>query len=705
MIKVSVNRQSAVCHKSATEYITTGQVGQEIIFEFSEAWDGFSKTAVFKGSGVKKDALLVSDRCEIPHECLTVPGDVLTVGVYGVKGDKVTPTIYCIIDRIKAGADPSGEESVGATPELWQQAIYAAGQANQKAQELLDMAARGEFDGEPGPRGFSGVYVGAGEMPDGYNVQIDPEGDAAPFFEEATVRGSKNLCHLGTVTFERGSGYLEIGSTLEAGKTYTLSAEVTSTDTDSATGVCAVYLATSANVMMSNRYTIARGGRASVTFVCPQANISKIVFYASGTTAGSAGDTATFAYIQIEEGSEATYFVPAESVKVLTAIDYVARRKTEDFESALGESMEVLEETVKNVAPLPSKMDNMLRHEAIPAAFASADFENGGINEAGANTSSTARIRTKGFVEVGAYSTLEYDITDGYRLYLVFFDANQKKISNHGWFTGTGSIAIPESANYYRMQIASMGDATELTADDHAAVAIKYGYAAMTASNDIVTKTNWLAIGDSITFGVYSYMSGESSATGVTDGWVRRLANALGYDITVMASRGMGYTAGVTGQDPNGGSVRISLDTLLTRIEALEEDFNLITMAFGINDYATISQATLETIETGLDNAIERLMAKFPTARLVIITPFNSSRQGNTSTNFAYGYAYSGRSLKDIADLIKRKCESYGIECIYASNGFLINNFNISTLLPDNTHPSDYGHTLIAKNMSRYLLN
>ncbi len=191
MIKVSVNRQSAVCHKSATEYITTGQVGQEIIFEFSEAWDGFSKTAVFKGSGVKKDALLVSDRCEIPHECLTVPGDVLMVGVYGVKGDKVTPTIYCIIDRIKAGADPSGEESEGATPELWQQAIDAAGQAidaadqaNEKAQALLDMADRGELDGPPGEtgpqgeQGPQGIQGPKGEKGD--TGEIGPAGPAGP---------------------------------------------------------------------------------------------------------------------------------------------------------------------------------------------------------------------------------------------------------------------------------------------------------------------------------------------------------------------------------------------------------------------------------------------------------------------------------------------------------------------------------------------
>ena len=33
--------------------------------------------------------------------------------------------------------------------------------------------------GDRGEQGQSGVYVGSGEMPDGYNVQIDPNGDDA----------------------------------------------------------------------------------------------------------------------------------------------------------------------------------------------------------------------------------------------------------------------------------------------------------------------------------------------------------------------------------------------------------------------------------------------------------------------------------------------------------------------------------------------
>jgi hypothetical protein len=31
--------------------------------------------------------------------------------------------------------------------------------------------------GPQGPQGVSGVYVGSGDMPEGYNVQIDPDGE------------------------------------------------------------------------------------------------------------------------------------------------------------------------------------------------------------------------------------------------------------------------------------------------------------------------------------------------------------------------------------------------------------------------------------------------------------------------------------------------------------------------------------------------
>ena len=44
--------------------------------------------------------------------------------------------------------------------------------------ELQTKLDNGDFIGPQGPQGVSGVYVGEGEMPAGYNVQIDPSGEA-----------------------------------------------------------------------------------------------------------------------------------------------------------------------------------------------------------------------------------------------------------------------------------------------------------------------------------------------------------------------------------------------------------------------------------------------------------------------------------------------------------------------------------------------
>lgn len=204
--------------------------------------------------------------------------------------------------------------------------------------------------------------------------------------------------------------------------------------------------------------------------------------------------------------------------------------------------------------------------------------------------------------------------------------------------------------------------------------------------------TTWLAIGDSITKGVYS--DGEGTHDG-TYGWVGKLSSALGYIKNNMGVRGMGYIAV--------GGNGITFEQTLQAAEALVDDYNLVTVSLGINDYNT-STITLGALETVIKDSIQRLATKFPNSRLVYITPFNASRRGDASTKYSYNYEYGGRSLKDIADLIQSCCEEYGVECIYASDGFLMNAFNITTLLPDGVHPSITGHDLIAKNMAHLLL-
>lgn len=207
----------------------------------------------------------------------------------------------------------------------------------------------------------------------------------------------------------------------------------------------------------------------------------------------------------------------------------------------------------------------------------------------------------------------------------------------------------------------------------------------------IVQQTNWLAIGDSITKGVYSDSSGTYDGTA---GWTTHLAKTFGYNITKKGIRGMGYIAV--------GGNQITFEQTLQEVEAMTDDFNLVTVALGINDYNT-STVSISSLRTVIRDSIQRITSKFPSARVVYITPFNSNRRGDVSTKYCYNYQFSDRSLKDIADLIKSCCEEYGVECIYATDGFLFNSYNMNVLLPDNTHPSVTGHRLIAKTMAHEL--
>ena len=121
MIQIIVQAQKASCRKSSGEKITTGMVGKKVSFDFSADWDGLVKTAVFEGSGAAKDVVLTGDAAEIPHECLTVPGGMLRVGVFGTDGTVQTPTVYTDIGQIEQGADPSGDTSVDPTLQIWAQ--------------------------------------------------------------------------------------------------------------------------------------------------------------------------------------------------------------------------------------------------------------------------------------------------------------------------------------------------------------------------------------------------------------------------------------------------------------------------------------------------------------------------------------------------------------------------------------------------------
>ena len=107
------------------EPVTSGSVSAcDVRFEFSEGWEGLTKTAVFKAGAAARSVLLDdSGVCSIPWETLQTPWVRLTAGACGTRdGGVVLPTVWADLGVIQAGAAPGGNVRP-PTPELWEQAL------------------------------------------------------------------------------------------------------------------------------------------------------------------------------------------------------------------------------------------------------------------------------------------------------------------------------------------------------------------------------------------------------------------------------------------------------------------------------------------------------------------------------------------------------------------------------------------------------
>ena len=125
-IKITVIGTQA--YPISTPVLTAGTVGQSVEFIFDEAWEGLSRTAVFRAGGMTKDVVGIGTDCTVPWEVMEKTGCCLHIGVYGTNADgtKVIPTVWAKLDPILPGADPSGDESADPTLPVWEQINKAA---------------------------------------------------------------------------------------------------------------------------------------------------------------------------------------------------------------------------------------------------------------------------------------------------------------------------------------------------------------------------------------------------------------------------------------------------------------------------------------------------------------------------------------------------------------------------------------------------
>lgn len=125
--------------------ITRGSVGIPVEFEFSPEWDGLSKIAVYRGSGISVDQALTEGTGTVPSNVMTGVGGDLYIGVYGrnAAGTIVMPTIWAKVGRIQPGAKPSSVDPAEPEPDWTAQVQAKAENALAVAKEALQKAEEG----------------------------------------------------------------------------------------------------------------------------------------------------------------------------------------------------------------------------------------------------------------------------------------------------------------------------------------------------------------------------------------------------------------------------------------------------------------------------------------------------------------------------------------------------------------------------------
>jgi hypothetical protein len=111
-------------------------------FDFSEEWDGMTKTAFFRGAdGENHPKLLEDDTCIVPTEALAAPGRV-GVSVSGTLGETVITTDIksFTLPATLSGGTPSDPE-----PTVWQKILDKVDETQQIAQSVRDDADAGKF--------------------------------------------------------------------------------------------------------------------------------------------------------------------------------------------------------------------------------------------------------------------------------------------------------------------------------------------------------------------------------------------------------------------------------------------------------------------------------------------------------------------------------------------------------------------------------
>jgi len=215
---------------------------------------------------------------------------------------------------------------------------------------------------------------------------------------------------------------------------------------------------------------------------------------------------------------------------------------------------------------------------------------------------------------------------------------------------------------------------------------------------------NWVAFGDSITHGSYSTSDGQT-LNDAKHSYAFRIAKNLRHDAVAKF-----YNCGVRGigwvNTGNNGETFADMMALFTGDKTA---INLVTIMLGINDY--LSLETLGTtssaendgsISGAIRYGLRYLCENYPNAKIIAISPLNSMNHGTAATGWSRNTRLTlPGSLQDVCDMIAHWCNVYNVTYINEISESFLNNYNISTYLKDNLHPTDEGQWMLARELSR----
>ena len=142
------------------------------------------------------------------------------------------------------------------------------------------------------------------------------------------------------------------------------------------------------------------------------------------------------------------------------------------------------------------------------------------------------------------------------------------------------------------------------------------------------------------------------------------------------------------------------------RFRQMDDNADIIVVFGGTNDYGhgdadfgTFEDRTPDTYSGALHYLMRGLIEKYPTKRIVFITPLH--REGDTRPN-----ALHGKTLKAYVDQLKLTAEYYSLPVLdlFAAGSIQPDiPAQKAAYCPDGLHPNDAGNRLIAERLKTFL--